>query len=214
MNSSKISIKKLKNNGNGNINGSNINGNSNIIGNRNVIINPQVNTNEIQYDYETKGKPIKRKAVKKTNRVSLVLTILGLTSDLIGVGTFLYSVFNNKIEIITSVISNVFFISMLVTLISIGIYLFTKDMLNGKQLAWVKLFGLYDLAYKSVNQDHIYRVIIKGSCPKCGGDVTVREYKYGPEKQIRRKEGVCSDNPEAHRFTFDHTTFKGELIKE
>ena len=210
-----VSVKKVKNKGYGNLFGSEINGNGNILGSGNVIINPPIrNTNDITYQYETKGRPIKRRTVKKVNRISLLLTIIGLISDLIGVGTFLYSFLNRKIVMINSTINNIFLLTLFITLASILLFMLTKDMLNGKQLAWIKLFGLYELIYKSVNEDSIYRIIIQGLCPKCGGNVSVHEYKYGQENQINRKEGICSDNPAAHRFTFDHTTFTGELIKE
>lgn len=189
----------------------NITGNNNIgIGNNNtigdIILNPLNHSFEIEYQREQHGHPIKVKLVKKLEMIAAIVTII----------TACFTMYTSSLQlrmVFGGIIFNLLNIIALCLLIGGPIFLlFAFNLLGYRKMPF-----LSGIELERVDEENILRFIITGECPICGGIVVVQkdpEMANQSDKNRKAKQiGICQNNPEEHRFTFDHTIFKGERIK-
>jgi hypothetical protein len=74
------------------------------------------------------------------------------------------------------------------------------------------MFLFFNLFLKMTKQE-IMIVSYSGICPVCGDAIQVKSAWRVRNRLGRIYIGKCEQNPEQHRFTFDHATRIGELIR-
>jgi hypothetical protein len=111
--------------------------------------------------------------------------------------------FLGSIASIYSTLSNGLFSSVspkpwLFPVFSISTFLLIFGILLAKnQFVWAQFFG-----FVTDKNGYIRFIRLKGKCPLCTGNLSVRYSGTGGRKSIG---AICSVNPDQHRFTFDPT---------
>jgi hypothetical protein len=188
--------------GNGNISIGVGHGNNVNIGQINANLNTDNTKNTICYTKIPKKKLFKSETIKNTKNLAM---IGGGSASILAIISSTMSIINEGVKMETiETFNKIAPVSMIILALGFLIHIYYRDLVN-QGFLWIKPNQLINILL-DINSDGIISSLdIKGTCYICNGEISLYKNKNGAIV------GYCKKNSD-HRFSFDHTNFKGKSI--